>query len=63
MFQVTLDQLREALGLVNDNSKAQRAPAAEKSSAKPGRKSKKLGFKSLPAVVNMKRLPNDLGEP
>jgi hypothetical protein len=54
MFNVSLDALKQAIGLVAETSKDS-APAAGKSSSslKSSRKSKKLSLKPLQSVVSL----------
>jgi hypothetical protein len=54
MFRVSLDALKQAIGIVAETSKDGSANVAKSSSSlKSSRKSKKLGHKPLESVVSL----------
>jgi hypothetical protein len=61
MFRLTLDHFRQAAGIVTDTAKQDASSVARKNSGKPSHKGKKLRHKTLPAVLNMKKVPTEPG--
>jgi hypothetical protein len=62
MFQAILDHLRQAASAAKTLEEPAESHPSGTIGTKAPQKGKKLHYKSLPAIVNMKKLPTDLTE-